>query len=433
MPIELSTQLIHASIAQVLQSIDPNAEIFDNPTQQGSPYPAWYIVHRQPVERQREVGNRYVLVYYIDIWYMLKQNITRLYDQYTVVAEQLEERVEHLPIYGYEGVVVHTHDNSWGLELNAMKYSITLRLRCSRNTAPVEKMRVIEDLQVFIKGLGLLKKIRYLCSQFPQFDMGIETTEYCRYGNSITLPIVSGIYRDNDGIRWEPLAWNVGQMGDTFGPVLDDMTINLFMGEVIGLDTCIGGTVGVGENVGKDIIWRIQGMTRTDWRTSGPIRALEADAGVSGSADLFRDEWEHRGPVKAMAGEPVMGGTVEPYTPPPKYYTAYFNPGQGNDAKSWPGSSWSMYGGISAQMFYLNQSDGIPFDSTKRYWILSVFYVDGTVISDPLHEVYFWKSENDITDVDWQGKHIERLVFKCYVNNKITGKPCGCTYEIREA
>lgn len=316
MPIELSTQLIHASIAQVLQSIDPNAEIFDNPTQQGSPYPAWYIVHRQPVERQREVGNRYVLVYYIDIWYMLKQNITRLYDQYTVVAEQLEERMEHLPIYGYEGVVVHTHDNSWGLELNAMKYSITLRLRCSRNTAPVEKMRVIEDLQVFIKGLGLLKKIHYLCSQFPQFDMGIETFEYCRYGDSITLPVVSGIYRDSDGVRWEPLAWDVGQMGETFGPVLDDITINLFMGEVIGLDTCIGGTVGVGENVGKDIVWRVQGMTRTDWRTSGPIRALEVDAGVSGGADLSRDEWAHVGPVKEMAGEPVMGGTVEKYTPP---------------------------------------------------------------------------------------------------------------------
>lgn len=155
MSIELSTQLIHSSIASVLNQIDSSAEIFDNPTQQGTPYPAWYIVHRSPVERQRECGNRYVLVYQIDIWYLLKQNITRLYDQYTNVAEQLQEAIEYLPIYGYKDVVVHTYDNSWGLEMNAMKYSLTLRFRCSRNTTPDTKMQVIEDLQVFLKHIGV--------------------------------------------------------------------------------------------------------------------------------------------------------------------------------------------------------------------------------------------------------------------------------------
>ena len=126
--IELSTQLIHASIAAILRDIDSNAEIFDNPTQQGTPYPAWYIVHRQPVERQRECGNRYMLVYGIDIWYMLQQNITRMYDQYTQVAERLQDVMEYLPIYGHPGVLIHTYENSWNLELNAMKYSITLRV-----------------------------------------------------------------------------------------------------------------------------------------------------------------------------------------------------------------------------------------------------------------------------------------------------------------
>lgn len=153
MSIEISTQVIHASIASVLSGIDSNAEIFDNPTQQGTPYPAWYIVHRSPVERQRECGNRYVLVYQIDIWYLLKQNITRLYDQYTAVAERLQEVIEYLPIYGHSNTLIHTYDNSWGLEMNAMKYSITLRIRCSKSTKPETKMQVIEDLQVFLKGL----------------------------------------------------------------------------------------------------------------------------------------------------------------------------------------------------------------------------------------------------------------------------------------
>lgn len=153
MSIQIDTQVIHASIASVLNGIDPAAQIFDNPTQQGTPYPAWYIVHRAPVERQREVGNRYILVYQIDIWYLLQQNITRMFDQYTAVAEQLQEQIEYLPIYGFENVCIHTFENSWGLEMNAMKYSITLRIRCSRSTEPDTKMAVIENLEVFLKSL----------------------------------------------------------------------------------------------------------------------------------------------------------------------------------------------------------------------------------------------------------------------------------------
>lgn len=315
MPIELSTQLIHASIAAVLRDIDPNAEIFDNPTQQGTPYPAWNIVHRQPVERQRECGNRYMLVYGIDIWYMLQQNITRMYDQYTHVAERLQDVMEYLPIYGHPGVLIHTYENSWNLELNAMKYSITLRLRCSRNTMPETKMQVIEDLRVFIKGLGLLKRIHYTCSQFPDFDMGIETSEYCYEGKSIVLPFVSGVYRDTDNQRWEPIVWDKGPMGGTFGPVTSDTTINLIMGEIVGLDTCIGGTVGVGENVGHDVVWRVQGMTRDSWHYVGPERALGGEP-VLCDADLTRASYEPIGPQKGLASAPVLGGTVELYTPP---------------------------------------------------------------------------------------------------------------------
>ena len=325
MAIELSTQLIHASIAAILRDIDPNAEIFDNPTQQGTPYPAWYIVHRQPVERQRECGNRYMLVYGIDIWYMLQQNITRMYDQYTQVAERLQDVMEYLPIYGHPGVLIHTYENSWNLELNAMKYSITLRLRCSRNTMPETKMQVIEDLHVFIKGLGLLKRIHYTCSQFPGFDMGIETSEYCYEGKSIVLPFVSSVYRDTDNKRWEPIVWDKGPMGGTFGPVTSDTTINLIMGEIVGLDTCIGGTIGVDENVGRDVVWRVQGMTRDSWHYAGPEHALGGEP-VLGDADLIRTTYEPIGQQKGLAGAPVLGGTVEPYNPVPDTKFLYLSP-----------------------------------------------------------------------------------------------------------
>ena len=368
MPIELSTQLIHASIASVLNRIDPNAEIFDNPTQQGTPYPAWYIVHRAPVERQRECGNRYVLVYQIDIWYMLQQNITRMYDQYTAIAERLQEEIEYLPIYGYENVLIHTYENSWGLEMNAMKYSITLRIRCSRSASPDVKMAVIEDLDVFIKSLGRLKKIRYVCTRFQDFDMGIETLQYCVEGKSVVLPFVGGIYRDGDNRRWEPIAWSVGQFGAQYGPITDDETVNLYMGEVVGFDVVIGGTIGVGENLGKDIVWRISDMTKTPWHYVGPELMLGAEP-VDGGTDLSLDAYKPIGPQKSLGPSPVYGGTVESYTPPPTEFIGYVSYSKKDNYQIQRGQTSALRD---------DNSNFIPFDNSKTYEFVALKMADGT-------------------------------------------------------
>jgi hypothetical protein len=157
MPVSISTQIIHASYASVINQVQPNANIYDNPNQQGTIYPAWFIVHRSPVEVTRDVGkrdngNRYNLTYQIDIWYMIQQNITRLYDQYSQMAEALDEKIEYLPIFGTDAVV-HVLERSWSLEMNAMKYSTTLRLRVYKDSDfTPEPMQVISDLQEFIRG-----------------------------------------------------------------------------------------------------------------------------------------------------------------------------------------------------------------------------------------------------------------------------------------
>lgn len=371
MPIQIDTQIIHASIASVLNRIDPAAQIFDNPTQQGTPYPAWYIIHRSPVERQRECGNRYIIVYQIDIWYMLQQNITRLYDQYTEVAERLQEEIEYLPIYGHDSVLIHTYENSWGLELNAMKYSLTLRLRCSRSTTPDIKMAVIEDLQVFLKGLGKLKHVRYECPQFPDFDMGIETLQYCPEGDSVVLPFVSGIYRDGDNTRWEPISWNVGPFGGQYGPITDDMTVNLVMGVIVGFDVVVGGTVGVGENLGNDVVWRIVDMTRDSYRVAGPDREL-ASMPMLGGDDVSRDMYEPVGPQKSLGPSPVFGGTVEPYNPGPEIKIGYLGAGG-------TGVTFSSYGFETRSLW--SGDSRIFYDRTKTYTLVSVHGYGGATDS----------------------------------------------------
>lgn len=170
MSIQISTQIIHASIASVINQVQQNANIYDNPNQQGTAYPAWFIVHRSPVEIQRDsgkraFGNRYTLTYQIDIWYMIQQNIPRMYDQYTQIAESLDSKLEYLPIFDTDAVV-HVYDRMWSLEMNSMKYSMTLRLRvyADSNIEP-EPMMVISDFKEFIKGNGFIQHVTQNNSQ----------------------------------------------------------------------------------------------------------------------------------------------------------------------------------------------------------------------------------------------------------------------------
>lgn len=156
MSIEITPQLIHSSFASVIRSIDKDAHIYDNPNQQGTEIPAWFIVHRAPVEIQRMHGiYRTLVTYSIDIWYMVQQNITRLWDIYSGIANQLDAKLTYLPIYE-TNVKLHVYDRSWSMEMNAMKYSTTLRIRTSESNGgpPPSKMDVLEDLSVFLKNNG---------------------------------------------------------------------------------------------------------------------------------------------------------------------------------------------------------------------------------------------------------------------------------------
>lgn len=159
MPIEINTQIIHASYASVINQVQPNANIYDNPNQQGTVYPAWFIVHRSPVEVTRDfgrinTGNRYNITYQIDLWYMIQQNITAMFDKYRAVAESLDSYIEYLPIFGTDAVV-HVYDRMWNIEMNAMKYSTTLRLRVFTEKHPVFNPIETITFEEFIKLAGI--------------------------------------------------------------------------------------------------------------------------------------------------------------------------------------------------------------------------------------------------------------------------------------
>lgn len=223
MAIEINTQIIHASYATVIQSIDAEAHIYDNPNQQGTTYPAWFIVHRSPVELQKE-QKRFVLVYQIDLWYMLPQNKTQMYDKYTEMAEKLDQAIEYLPIFGTDGVVVHVYDRSWGLEMNALKYSTTLRLRVSKGTTPEPFMQVIEDLHVFLKNMNIAT-VTFTNTTYPEFEVELPDPMATDKGDFVKLPYMSGAYEKDDE-TYVPYCWDIGEFGQNI-QVNENMVANL--------------------------------------------------------------------------------------------------------------------------------------------------------------------------------------------------------------
>lgn len=213
MSIVIDTPLVHKSIATVLASIDPSAYIYDNPNQQATKLPAWFIIHREPVKIEREI-NRAWLIYSLDLCYMCEYNTPRLFDDYATISDSLNTALIYLPIYGHEGIKAQVYEREWGLQLDALKYSITLRFRVSQDAVPVEKMQVISDLAVFLKT-KLQSTVTFTNSEHPEFDVEFPSTISITTNHRINLPEVTGEFEDAEYI-WTPYAWTIGSFGESY-------------------------------------------------------------------------------------------------------------------------------------------------------------------------------------------------------------------------
>ena len=238
MPISIDTPTIHKSYATVLSQIDPNAVIFDNPNQQGTKLPAWFIVHREPVSSTCAIDGYQWLVYAIDIYYMVEYNKPRLFDEYAAIADRLDLNLEYLPVYGTNGKLVHVFDRSWELAMNALKYSTTLRLRVRPGTTPAPYMNVIENFEVFIKTKLALLRVYFTNTEHENLDVDMPSQMFCYYGDTFVLPTVEGVYRDEDNLRWEPVRWNIGAFGETIGPLHENVTADLVMEQQFPVNIC---------------------------------------------------------------------------------------------------------------------------------------------------------------------------------------------------
>ena len=85
---------------------------------------------------------------------MLEQNQTCMFDKYRSMGEQLDDKLEYLKLFGTD-IVVHVYDRNWSVEMTAMKYSATLRLRLAKkvdSSIIPPAMDGIGDVKEGIKG-----------------------------------------------------------------------------------------------------------------------------------------------------------------------------------------------------------------------------------------------------------------------------------------
>jgi len=167
MGVVLDTPLVHKSFSDVINKVTPGAHIYDNPNQQGTKLPAWFIVHRDPVTITRDLDKRAWLTYGIDLYYMLELNMPRTFDSYSTVADALNTELKYLTIYGTQ-FKTHCIDRSWQLKLDCLCYSVTLKFRVSETEEPETKMQVIDDLAVFLKNQP---------PEPPFYDITVEPSE----------------------------------------------------------------------------------------------------------------------------------------------------------------------------------------------------------------------------------------------------------------
>ena len=207
--VEISTEIVHKSLAAVAASIVPNSYVYDNPNQQGTHLPAWFIVHREPVRIERENQRRAWIIFGIDLYYMIELNTPRVFDEYARVGDALDCALTYLRIYGTDKLV-HVFERSWELAMNCLKYSLTLRIRCAPDL-PLPSMMGTLTMDVFIKHVPRVVSVRYV-SQIPAFE--VPDTFYTYAGTPFVLPTITGEYDDGEAV-YRPTGWSIGAFGES--------------------------------------------------------------------------------------------------------------------------------------------------------------------------------------------------------------------------
>lgn len=147
----VSTETIIHALADFLKTRFPDSTIYSNPNQQNTKLPAWFINFVPDTGIKKEIGNRYVRTFHMDLAYLEEYNLPDLYDRYIRAAEIVDEHLEWFEIkHEDQAVLLKTHDRKWKVDLSSLHYRFKIKVHVSKSGAERTPLRTIERLNEFV-------------------------------------------------------------------------------------------------------------------------------------------------------------------------------------------------------------------------------------------------------------------------------------------
>lgn len=120
---------------------------------------------------------------------------------------------------------------------------------------PETSMGDMEALYPIIYTGKSIVFVKFTNTTHPELDVNIPEQTFCYDGDMFVLPTVTGVYRDGENHRWQPLAWDIGTFGETIGPLHEDVVANLLFERIFGYDTSLGGNIN--ESSSTEVVLRV--------------------------------------------------------------------------------------------------------------------------------------------------------------------------------
>lgn len=142
----LTVSTLARSLADYLAPVLPGAAMYEDPNQQGSQPPCWFLQTRYN-RLKLEMGGYWLRTLGLDLTYLLDYNLPDLQRQYQAAAEVLDLVMETFPYSDGSGegqVLLRTYDREWTVDLDAMHYKFELRERVTLPKPDVPKMQELE-------------------------------------------------------------------------------------------------------------------------------------------------------------------------------------------------------------------------------------------------------------------------------------------------
>jgi hypothetical protein len=143
---EIDMRIISSALADFLTARFPAATVYDNPNQQNTVIPAWFINYMPDASITKQIDGRYNRKFNIDLVFLEDYNLPGLYDIYRNAAEVLDESLELFSFeQNGETYWLRTYERNWTADLSALHYKFRLEMRVSQYSDSV-KMQEIQEL-----------------------------------------------------------------------------------------------------------------------------------------------------------------------------------------------------------------------------------------------------------------------------------------------